>query len=140
MSRREFPYRVINAYWGCLSVALLTSTVGFGQENADNAAVAARNLYAQAVDYQKGGQFDLAAEDWENFVEQFPRDPLMDKARHYAGVCRLQLKEYEKAAEHFSTVIQQNPNFELAEEARLNLGFCQFSQGSAGAREMYERA
>jgi len=87
----------------------------------------ALTVYSDAASFQNNGEFALSAEEWEKFLKEFPKDPLAPKARHYAGVCYLQLKAYDKAADHFETVLKADPKFELAEDAFLNLGWCRYS-------------
>lgn len=120
---------------------VILSAAGIGQEKPDRRSPpAALNLYSDAASFQNNGAFDLASDEWEKFLKQFPSDPLTDKARHYAGVCRLQLKQYEKAAAHFEAVASKGKDFEFAEDAHLNLGWCQYSLGGQGKADMYAKA
>ena len=61
--------------------------------------------YRDAVAFQNRAVYDLAADEWQQFLEDFPRDPLVSKARHYLGVCRLQLKQFDEAEKAFAEVI-----------------------------------
>jgi TolA-binding protein len=88
----------------------------------------ALRMYADAANFQNNGAFELGAEEWEKFIARFPKDPLAGKATYYAGVCRLQLKEYDKAVAHFTAAIANYPKLELAEDARFNLGAAQYTQ------------
>jgi TolA-binding protein len=92
----------------------------------------ALNLYADAANAQNNGAFDLAADQWKDFLVKYPKSPLADKAQHYLGVCLLQLKppKYEDAAKAFAVIvakIPQNKDFSLNEDAYLNLGWCRYS-------------
>jgi TolA-binding protein len=101
-----------------------------GKQPVDKTAASspeAVNMFTDAANFQNEGAFALAVEEWEKFIKQFPRDPLIHKARHYAGVCHLQLKQLDRAARQFQAVLAESPDFELAEDALLNLGWCQFS-------------
>lgn len=100
----------------------------------------ALSLYADAASFQNNGAFELAAEEWEKFLKQYPQDPLADKARHYAGVCRMQLKQYARAVAHLRPVVAKGKGFELAEDALLNLAWCQYSLGSEGQQDQYASA
>ncbi len=110
----------------------------------DNAAAEsspeALTIYSDAASFQNNGEFALSAEEWEKFLKRFPKDPLAPKARHYAGVCYLQLKAYAKAADHFETILKANPKFELAEDALLNLGWCRYSTEAEDKTETYTKA
>jgi TolA-binding protein len=123
--------------WGISALFLgliLPPQVG-GEESTQEAL----NVYAEAAGFQNGGQYDLAADEWENFLKRFNKDPLFKKAQHYAGVCRLQLQEYEKAAVHFEQVVK-DPKFAQLEDAFLNLAWCQYSSGQEGKPELYPKA
>ena len=106
---------------------------GFAQDNdADESTPEALNVYSDAANFQNNGEYALGAEEWEKFLKLYPKDPLAKKARHYCGVCYLQLKAFDKAASHFEVVLKDDPKFELAEDAYLNLGWCRYSTGSSG--------
>ncbi len=87
----------------------------------------ALRVYADAANFQNNGAFELGAEEWEKFLQRFPKDPLAGKAQYYAGVCRLQLKDYPKAIAHFEAAVANYPKFELAEDARFNLAAAQYT-------------
>ncbi len=61
--------------------------------------------FRDSVAFQDRGVYDLAADEWEKFLEQFPKDPLTPKAQHYLGLCRLLLKQYDAATVAFQRVI-----------------------------------
>ena len=98
------------------------------------------NLFQNAVDYQNGVQFDLAAEEYERFLTRFPKDPLVAKARYYLGVCRRELKQYDKAVAAFETVVKSHSDFELIQDAYLNLGVCHSLLGSRDVPGAYAKA
>lgn len=110
----------------------------------DNAAAQsspeALTVYSDAASFQNNGEFALSAEEWETFLKRFPKDPLVPKARHYAGVCYLQLKAYAKAADHFEAILKADPKFELAEDALLNLGWCRYKTEAEDRTETYTKA
>lgn len=127
-------------------VLLVCSSMAIGQEKKADAPKESKsppealNSFADAASFQNNGAFDLAVDEWEKFLKQYPNDPLTTKARHYAGVCHLQLKHFEPAANHFQMVLAKDPKFELAEDASINLGWCQFSLAGQGKKEMYAKA
>jgi TolA-binding protein len=63
---------------------------------AAKSSPAAVRQYRDAVAFQNRQVYDLAADEWESFLKQFAQDPLALKARHYLGVCKLQLKKYDE--------------------------------------------
>lgn len=118
-----------------LNVAVMAHSYGQDDKKKEEAKSPpeALNLFADAASFQNNAAFELAADEWENFLKKFPNDPLAIKARHYAGVCHLQLKRFDQAAKHFQAVLAGSDKFELAEDAALNLGWCQFSLGQANS-------
>lgn len=121
------------------TAAIVCCLPGLAQDNTESTPEAL-NLYSDAANFQNNGEFALGAEEWEKFVKQFPKDPLVKKAQHYAGVCYLQLKAFDKAAAHFEAVLKADPKFELAEDAYLNLGWCRYSLGGPEKLDMYQKA
>ncbi|MEM8679019.1 MAG: tetratricopeptide repeat protein [Planctomycetota bacterium] len=117
--------------WGCLvSVALAQSPE---QE--------ATQQYSAAVALQNQQLFDLAAEEWENFLDQYPDHKLSGKASYYLGVCRFQQRDYAQAERAFAHATQQRSK--LRGSAFLNLGLAQFNQAQAktsGSTEHLRRA
>ncbi|MCU0981682.1 MAG: tetratricopeptide repeat protein, partial [Pirellulaceae bacterium] len=105
-----------------------------------NSPQEALGVYSDAANFQNNNAFDLAAEEWEKFLQKFPQDPLAAKAQHYLGVCNLQLKQLDKAAAAFAAVVKNHPNFELIEDAYLNLGWCQYSLGGQKVEGAYAQA
>ena len=122
-----------------LYVGLASAAVA-GEAAVPKSMPDALNLYADAASFQNNGAFELAAEEWEKFLKQYPQDPLADKARHYAGVCRMQLKQYARAVGLLETVAAKGKKFELAEDSLLNLAWCQYSLGSEGQNDQYAKA
>ena len=129
----------LTTYFTLATAVLTTQTIG--QDNdTPQSPPAALSVYSDAASFQNNGEFALSAEEWEKFLKRYPKDPLAPKARHYAGVCYLQLKDYEKAADHFETILKADPKFELAEDAFLNLGWCRYSTKAADKTESYTKA
>ncbi|MEX0819413.1 MAG: tetratricopeptide repeat protein [Pirellulaceae bacterium] len=122
-------------------LAVVVSTDCVAQDNdAAKSSPEALTVYSDAASFQNNGEFALSAEEWEKFLKRFPKDPLAPKARHYAGVCYLQLKAYDQAAAHFETILKADPKFELAEDAFLNLGWCRYSAPTDDKTENYQKA
>ncbi|MBC8353348.1 MAG: tetratricopeptide repeat protein [Planctomycetes bacterium] len=123
-----------------LAVVVHPTRVVAQDDAANQSSPEALTVYSDAVSFQNNGEFALSAEEWEKFLKRFPKDPLAPKARHYAGVCHLQLKDYVKAGDHFETILKADPKFELAEDAFLNLGWCRYSTEAEDKTESYQKA
>ena len=125
----------------CLCMAwLIHAVAGGGQvlaqgretaQTSPKSAPAALAIYSDAANLQNNREFDLAIEQWSALLKDFADDPLADHARHYLGVCQLQLKQYDKAAQTLSDLVAGNPKFEFLEDTYLNLGWAQYSHALA---------
>lgn len=118
---------------------LIACAPAAGQQPAASPAAAVRQ-FRDAVAFQDRGVYDLAADEWQKFLDEFPSDPLAPQARHYLGVCRLLLKQYDAAVKNFVRVIREHPDSELADATHLNLGLAQYSIAQAGKPEAYDDA
>ena len=135
-------------YWRRSVILLTTILLGFilphmtGQGYAQPAKSPHQALliYRDAANFQNNNAFELAAEEWQRFLDRFPDDPLASKAQHYLGVCLLQLKQFERAAGVFQQVITKHPDIDTIEDAYLNLAWCQYTLAGDGAEGMYVRA
>ncbi|HZZ71239.1 MAG TPA: tetratricopeptide repeat protein [Pirellulales bacterium] len=78
--------------------------------------------FRAAVALQNKSVFDLASDEWAAFLKRFPDDPLATKARHYRGVCLLQLQKYDEAKTAFEAVLAKQPDFEFGEQTMFDLG------------------
>ncbi|MDX1964426.1 MAG: tetratricopeptide repeat protein [Pirellulales bacterium] len=106
------------AGWGLESLAQAPATKAPAAESSAEAI----QQFRLAVPLQNKGNYDLAVEEWETFLKQFPQDPLAPKARYYAGVCYQQLKQYDQAQAAYEQVLKEAPKFEQREAALFNLG------------------
>lgn len=116
----------------------------FGQakkgEEAKESSSEAKQAFADAANFQNNGSFEGAAGEWELFLKKHPKDPLAGKAQHYLGVCRLQLKDFDKAATAFEAVVKNYPKFEYLEETLYNLASAQYSLAGQGKEGWHEKA
>lgn len=123
-------------------VSVAAGAVGaVGQEKKDpkkpESPPEAVNLYADAANAQNKNAFEVAADQWQEFLTKFPKDPLAPKAQHYLGVCQLQLKKFDKAAAAFEAVVKNHPTFDLLEDAYLNWAWSLYSQADPAKVDTY---
>lgn len=95
----------------------------------------ATKAYVKAADAQNSRQFAEAAERWDAFVNDFAGDPLVTRAQHYLGVCRLQANDLAGAEIAFSKslkgpVVAGQSAFR--EETLIDLGWVHFLRGAEG--------
>lgn len=114
---------------GSPSIAQDNANASEDVETSDNEN--ALNAYADAANFQTQGELKLAIEQWQNFLKQFPEDPMAPRAAHYLGVCFMQLPQpdYQSAADAFQAALK-TPKFSLREESLSNLGWCLYALGS----------
>ncbi len=103
-------------------------------------AVAANQQFASAAALHNRQAWDLAADEWAKFIKDFAADERVSLARHYLGVCRLQLKDYAGAGAVFKELITANPKFEQIASSKLYLGMAQFNAGQQGKAELFAAA
>ncbi len=99
-----------------------------GAANAQDAAKKdIINLYTDAANFQNAGAYPLAVDAWKKFLAKYPKDELSSKARHYLGVCYLQLEkpDYAAAVASFREALG-DPKLEVREETLINLGWTLF--------------
>ena len=130
----------------CLFLSLacwfVQSAVVGAQSEAERAPseTAAARQYAAAVALQNREVYDLAAEEWAKFLEQFASDSRANHARHYRAVCLLKLDKLEEAAASFRQLTLEAPKFPLIESAYLHLGIAEYRIARSGKTEFYDRA
>jgi len=118
---------------GFLSVAVLAWTF-CGSALAQESSDAAKRKFSAAAEMQNEGQFDLAIDEYREFLKKFEDDPLAAKARHYLGVCLIQEKKYPEAVEALSAVVEKYPKFEFLDDTYLNLGSAQYNVAVAAGK------
>ena len=81
-------------------------------------------LFAQGL--FREGKFDLAAEEFQRFIDTFPEDEDCDKAQYFVGVSLWYQKEYRKAALSFQNILKNYPASELIDASLYFLGECYY--------------
>lgn len=92
----------------------------------------AEALYTDAANFQKGGAYPIAIENWNAFLKKFPKHPLYSSASYYLGICLMQKTDpdYAKAVEAFQATLA-DANFQMRGETLTNLAWCLYQQGVA---------
>lgn len=124
-----------------LAVAALLWTCSFAPAaEAPGETAAATRQYAAAAKLQNLKSYDLAAEAWLKFTQDFKSDPRLGEAHYNLGVCYYLDNKLDQAAKTLETVVQNFPKLEKLEAAYLYLGVTQYSIAQAGKVEMCDRA
>lgn len=129
---------VIVAGWmAAASVVLTAASVAAEPAPAEPApatsSTAARSAYAAAAALHNREAWDLAAEEWEAFLESHPRDTLAPKARCYLGICQMNTDRWPQAIETFGAVIRAGVDPEAVALARWELARGTFAAAQATA-------
>jgi len=136
------PFSTACLRTGCVLLFAVLPAVAAAQEEPAKSSREALVVYSDAANFQNNKAYELATDEWEKFIERFPDDPLLPKATYYAGVCYLQLKNFDKAIEKFSEVTTNEKwkDFELRQDALLNLGWSQYNLASGGNADLYNKS
>jgi TolA-binding protein len=137
--------QMIRQVFGCGALAACCCAVFAAQDTgqqktAPGSSSEAVLAYREAANFQNNGAFEVAAEEWQKFLKDYGKDPLATKARHYLGVCQLQMKQYAAAAASFETVIAADAKFEFLDDAYFDLATCQYALAAGGQADMYPKA
>lgn len=100
-------------------------------DEADGSSVAARAAYAAAAAFQNRGAWELAAEEWQAFLQAHPKDPLAVKARYYLGLCLAEDGRREQAADIFRQVLASTADAATLASARWELARLAFQAAEA---------
>ncbi len=106
-----------------LTLALLAISPARVQAQAENSNAASR-LYNNAAERQNLGQYDVAAQKWNEFIQKFPNDSRLDNVHYFLGLCLLKEKNFPEANKAFEIVISKYPK-------STKLAACSYNRASA---------
>lgn len=94
---------------------------------------AAQNIAQIALTAQNNNDYSDAAERWEKLLTSYPTSKLAGKAHYNAGVCYVQIKDFNSAAKQLTAAVSKltDEDVELQPKAYLFLGFSQLRAGQA---------
>lgn len=89
----------------------------------------AADLFAQATaDYQRG-QFDLARQGFQEYVDTYPRTDLSDDALYWIGECYAAQKKPKEAIAAYDQLFRQYPQSDKGAAAHLKKGLAHLDMG-----------
>ncbi|MEO1993599.1 MAG: tetratricopeptide repeat protein [Pirellulales bacterium] len=91
----------------------------------ETSSPAARAAYSAAAALQNRQAWELAAEEWDLLISQYPADPLALKGRFYLGICQLKNDNWPAAQKSFRSVIESD-----ADDATKLLARWELARGS----------
>ena len=124
-------------------------------QSAAPASEAADRQFKTAAALQNREQFDLASDEWTQFIKKFPTDQRIGFARCYLGLCQFKADQFAAASQTFEALLADAPKLpaaalkaeladgstaDLLEQTYLYLGLSQFKQASAAQLKPADRA
>jgi len=86
-------------------------------------------LYRQATaDYQRG-QFDLARQGFEDYIQSYPKTELSDDAAYWIGECYMAQKKWKDAIGAYDAVVKGWPSGNKVASARLKKALAHLELG-----------
>lgn len=98
----------------------------------------ANSLYEQGLSYYNGGQYDLAIQAFQQYLQYYSDTDLASNAQFYIGECYYGQLNYKKAIEQYNQCIERYPTGNKLAAAQLKKGYAliELGQTQAGAREL----
>lgn len=98
----------------------------------------ANSLYEQGLSYYNGGQYDLAVQAFQQYLQYYSDTDLASNAQFYIGECYYGQGNYKKAIDQYNQCIERYPTGNKLAAAQLKKGYAliELGQTQAGAREL----
>jgi tol-pal system protein YbgF len=114
------------------------ATPAGGPPGAANQAPPADVLYNNALRDYNSGNFDLASQEFGDYLKYYQNTDLAGNAQFYLGDISFRQGNYENAVKAYDTVIEQYPEGNKAAAAQLKKGYSllELGQRQAGVREL----
>lgn len=95
-------------------------------------------LYQSGLSYYNGGQYDLARQSFEQFLQDYGDTDLASNAQFYIGECYYSQQQYRNAIDAYNRVLERYPGGNKQAAAQLKKGYALLSLGEkqAGIREL----
>jgi tol-pal system protein YbgF len=95
-------------------------------------------LYESALSYYHGGQYDLAVQAFEQYLQNYPDGEYASNAQFYIGECYYSQKDYPRAIEEYNACVERYPKGNKLAAAQLKKGYALLAlkKTPAGAREL----
>ncbi len=91
-------------------------------QGPDSTAAAGEEIYRNAYLDVTRGNYELAAQAFQDYLTQFPQGPRVAEARYYLGECDFATERYLEAAGDYQRVVQDFPASRLVPAAYLKMG------------------
>ncbi|HXN24061.1 MAG TPA: tol-pal system protein YbgF [Candidatus Dormibacteraeota bacterium] len=100
----------------------------------------ADTLYSNGLRDINGGKYDLARQEFQDYLKYYPETDLASNAQFYIGEIDFQQKKYDQAASAYDKVLTNYPKSYKTAPARLHRGMAliELNQKAAGIRDFRE--
>lgn len=97
-----------------------------------------QTLYKSALSYYNGGQYQLAIQAFQQYLQAYPETDLASNAQFYIGDCYYNQGDYTRAVKEYNKCIERYPNGNKQAAAQLKKGYAllELGQKTAGEREL----
>jgi len=126
MWRRSCGACVLTVGAACIPAVCLAQSTETPPAQAQPVDAGTKKLMAANGLYSRG-LYKLAADEYSEFLDQYPDHTKATAARYALAVCRYRLREFDKAVEQLRRVLQ-DAKFDQRDEALAVLGHCELSQ------------
>lgn len=98
----------------------------------------AQSLYNSALTYYNGGQYQLAIQAFQEYLQYYGETDLASNAQFYVGDCYYSQGNYAQAIEEYNKCLERYPKGNKLPAAQLKKGFALLAleQTQAGVREL----
>jgi len=104
-----------------------------GQDTSDSGTPAIQadpqELYQRAYDDYLRGNYDLAVEEFDEYLSSFPNTDLADNATYWIGECYYRQGKYRQAIDQFDKVLRRYPRSDKVPGALLKKGYAYLELG-----------
>ena len=105
--------------------------------NGPPAGMSAEKMYTDARRDQQTGNFQLALQEYQQYLTYFPNTELAASAQYYAGEISYNRADYKAAVQAFDAVLERYPQNPKTRDARLMKGLA-LAKGGQRARAVQE--
>ena len=88
-----------------------------------------QELYQRAYDDYLRGNYDLAVEEFDEYLSSFPNTDLADNATYWIGECYYRQGKYRQAIDQFDKVLRRYPRSDKVPGALLKKGYAYLELG-----------
>jgi tol-pal system protein YbgF len=120
------------------SQAAANATPGSPGGAAKPAPPDADTLYKSGLSYYNGGQYELAVQAFQQYLQYYGATELASNAQFYIGDCYYNQANYSQAVDEYNKCIERYPQGNKLAAAQLKKGYAllELGQTHAGVREL----